>query len=333
MPSAGPDAAFIGRTTVRRAIGDAGLARFYATLERLGCWKHPFGVAVSGGPDSVALLLLCAAYEWPDSLFVATVDHGLRPEAAEEADGVARLCERLGLNHTRLKIDVPSRRGGLQAAAREARYAALADWCPGRWLLTAHHRDDVAETLLMRLRRGAGVRGLARMAESRPLREGGPVLLRPLLEWSKADLLGICARAGIETIKDPSNADERFDRSAARSILAKAPWLDPKSLYRSATNLAEAEAALEWLAGRCWDERTVAGAEGEIRVDARDLPHDTKRRLVQRVMHRFAGDDPDRQVETLIAMLDRGEYAMLGDVQAVPGPIWRFRRAPPRRGC
>lgn len=330
MPNAVPDEAFLSRTTVRRAIGDAPIAHFYKTIERLGCWRQPFGVAVSGGPDSMALLLLCAAYEWPDSLSVATVDHGLRPESGEEADYVARLCDRLAIRHTILRITVPQTRGGTQAAARQARYEALADWCPGGWLLTAHHRDDVAETLLMRLARGSGVRGLARMAESLPLRPGGPTLLRPLLDWSKADLLGICARVGITTIHDPSNDSPRYDRTAARTILAKSPWLDPRQLTRSATNLAEADAALEWLAERIWITQ-AREQDGGYDLDAQGIPHDTRRRLVERVMTRLAGPDPDRRVETLIAMLDSGEHAMLGDIQAIPGPVWRFRRAPPRR--
>lgn len=331
MPSAAPDDGFLSRTTVRHGIGDAALGTFYGTLDRLGCLRQRFGVAVSGGPDSVALLLLCAAYEWPDSLFVATVDHGLRPGSAAEAAQVAELCDRLGISHTILKVTVPAARGGIQAAARAARYAALAEWCPGRWLLTAHHRDDVAETLLMRLRRGSGVRGLARMAEAAPLRPGGPELLRPLLAWSKADLIGICARVGITGIADPSNADPRYDRTAARAALARLPWLDTRQLYRSATNLAEADAALEWLATRTWGERVALSSDDGLTIDARDLPHDTRRRLVERAMERLAGPDPDRRVETLIAMLDRGEYAMFADVQVIPGPVWRFRRAPPRR--
>ena len=287
---------------------------------------------MSGGPDSTALLLLAVAATAVGTVEAATVDHGLRPGSAAEAAQVARLCGRLGVRHATLGVTIPRTRGGLQAAARMARYSALCEWCEARWLLVAHHRDDVAETLLMRLARGSGVHGLARMRQRWRCEPDGVTVLRPLLAWSKADLLGICARAGIETIRDPSNADERFDRTAARSVLAKAPWLDPKRLYRSAANLAEAEAALEWLAERCWGERAVVhGREGEIELDATGLPHDTKRRLVERVMRRFAGDDPDRRIETLIAMLERGEYAMLGDVQAIPGRVWRFRRAPPRR--
>lgn len=331
MPSAAPEAV-PGGTTVRQAIGDAALAHFHRTLERLGCLRAPLGLAVSGGPDSVALLLLCSACEWPDGLFVASVDHGLRAGSTDEANHVAGVCDRLGIPHRTLKVGVAAKRGGLQASAREARYTALADWCPGRWLLTAHHRDDVAETLLMRLRRGSGIRGLARMAESATLRDGGPTLLRPLLDWSKADLIGICARAGVATIADPSNDDPRYDRTAARAVLARSPWLDPRQLCRAASNLAEADAALDWLADRCWSERVVADADGCLSIDARDLPHDTKRRLIERAMIALSGRDPDREVETLVAMLDRGEYGMCADIQAVPGPVWRFRRAPPRRG-
>jgi tRNA(Ile)-lysidine synthase len=329
MPSAGPDDR-LSRTAVRQAIGEAPLSLFDATLKRLGCREQPLGLAVSGGPDSVALLLLCWACARSDSLFVATVDHGLRPESAGEAAQVGELCVRLGVAHTVLNVNVPARRGGVQAAARAARYAALAGWCPGPWLLTAHHRDDVAETLLMRLARGSGVQGLARMRESGSVPGSDKTLLRPLLDWSKAELLGICTRVGVTTAADPSNTDPRFDRTAARAALSRVPWLDARQLARAAANLEQADAALAWLADRCWPER-VAEADGGVTLDARDLPHETRRRLVERIMDRIAGPDPDRRVDTLIAMLDAGEHAMLAGTQAIPGPVWRFRRAPPRR--
>ncbi|WP_419827521.1 tRNA lysidine(34) synthetase TilS [Sphingomonas sp.] len=331
MPSAARDEPLPTGEALARLIGPETVRRFSDELSSLGYEGGPVAVAVSGGPDSTALLLLAAAAAG-GMIEAATVDHGLRPGSAAEAAQVSRLCGRLGVRHATLSVTIPKMRGGLQAGARMARYSALQEWCKTRWLLVAHHRDDVAETLLMRLARGSGVHGLARMRQRWRYEPDDITVLRPLLAWSKADLLGICARAGIETIRDPSNMDERFDRTAARSVLAKAPWLDPKRLYRSATNLAEAEIALEWLAERCWGERAVVhGGEGEIEIDAVGLPHETKRRLVERVMRRFAGHDPDRQVETLIAMLERGEYAMLGDVQAIPGRVWRFRRAPPRR--
>ena len=169
---------------------------------------------MSGGPDSLALLLLAQA-AFPDGVEVATVDHGLRPDSAEEAASVGRICAALAIPHAVLTVDV-ARTGNLQAAARAARYAALADWRKQRNLhviATAHHADDQAETLLMRLNRGAGVRGLAGMRAAAPL-PGTPEvpLIRPLLGWRRQELVGIVAGSGIAAVNDPSNENLRFER-------------------------------------------------------------------------------------------------------------------------
>ena len=152
-------------------------------------------LAVSGGPDSLALLLLGAAA--CDDVVVATVDHGLRREAAGEARMVAGLCRRLGVPHETLPVEVAGD-GGPQAAARDARYAALEGWAIAAGagaLATAHHVDDQAETVLLRMARGAGVAGLAGV---RPLRRlaSGLALVRPLLGWRRAELGAIVAAAG-----------------------------------------------------------------------------------------------------------------------------------------
>src|SRR5687767_15062838 len=132
--------------------------RFRDDLEALtgqGC-AEPLGVAISGGPDSLALLLLAAA-AFPGRVAAATVDHGLRAESADEAHHVASVCAELGCPHNILAIAVPDGARGIQAEARKARYGALRAWAEEAGIdqiATAHHADDQAETILMRLQRG-----------------------------------------------------------------------------------------------------------------------------------------------------------------------------------
>ena len=312
-------------------IGPAPLARFEACLSALGCGADDaLGLAVSGGSDSSALLLLVAAAR-PGRVFAATVDHGLRSESAAEAAGVAGLCARLGVPHATLRVTVEPQRGGLQAAAREVRYDALNGWCPAPWLLTAHQRDDVAESLLMRIARGSGVRGLARMAEHVRLR-AGLAMLRPLLDWSRAELLGICAAAGVDPADDPSNQDPRFDRTRARQLLARTAWLEPERLARAAANLADADAALDYYFELAWSERIATDEPDLLAIDAEKLPHDTRRRIAARAIEWIGGLEPPREgLETFLARLGTGDHATLAGVHAHPGPPWRFTPAPPRR--
>lgn len=328
MPSAAADVA-----DLEARIGHGEVARFAATLRALGCADgEPLGVAVSGGPDSCALLLLAAASR-PGLVTAATVDHGLRPEAIEEGRAVAALCKRLSIPHTILPVTVDRAGGGLQASARTSRYAALAGWCTGGWLLVGHQRDDVAEAMLMRLGRGAGVRGLARMAERSRIGAGRVELLRPLLDWSRAELLGVCVRGGVAPADDPSNHDMRFDRARARALLARTPWLPGEQLARSARNLAEADAALEYFACQAWAERAdeTTGLD-TIVVDAGDLPHDTRRRFAERIIAALTGQQSSREgLETFLALLADSRPATLAGVKAEPGPPWRFTLAPPRR--
>ncbi|HNJ46834.1 MAG TPA: tRNA lysidine(34) synthetase TilS, partial [Novosphingobium sp.] len=168
-------------------------ARFSADLAALWPGEGRLGLAVSGGPDSLALLLLAHA-AMPERIAAATVDHGLRVEAADEAAMVARLCGELGVPHATLRVTVDE--GNVQSNARTARYAALADWMERDGLgalATAHHADDQAETLLMRLARGSGLDGLAAMPGVTHL--AGVKLVRPLLGVPKARLLATLSEA------------------------------------------------------------------------------------------------------------------------------------------
>src|SRR5215203_4666367 len=205
--------------------------RFRADLDALIETGERIGVAVSGGPDSLALLLLAAAAR-PGLVEAASVDHALREGSRNEAEAVARLCGQLGVPQQILTIDWPAPpTSALQEQARIARYRALGKWASAKGLnhvATGHHADDQAETLVMRLIRGAGVRGLAAMRAAAPLPGlSGVTLLRPLLGWRRAELETIVAAAGIEAADDPSNHDEQHERVRIRRLLAAAPWLEP----------------------------------------------------------------------------------------------------------
>jgi tRNA(Ile)-lysidine synthase len=198
-------------TLARRALtGEAKVERGQVVL-----------VAVSGGPDSMALLHVLARLAPPLGLVVQAhgVDHGLRAEAARELDVAEAFATRVGVAFGRTVVEV-GRGGNLQARARQARYAALAHAARAAGaaaIATAHHADDRAETLLMRLMRGAGPRGLAVLPPRAPLpSEPGLELLRPLLRARRSSVRAHVARHHITFASDPSNADPRFLRARVR---------------------------------------------------------------------------------------------------------------------
>lgn len=310
--------------------------RFRRDFEALAQGVDMIALAVSGGPDSLALLVLAHA-AFPGRVEAATVDHGLRPGSAGEAETVAGLCARLGIPHQILAVSVEPSGEGLQSAARAARYAALSRWMEARGLgllLTAHHADDQAETLLMRLNRASGVAGLAGVRAEGPVPgSGGKLrLCRPLLGWRRSELEAVAAAAGIEPALDPSNADERFDRVRLRRRMAEAGWLDAAALARSAALLAEAEAALEWTADGLFDTRAEIG-ERSIALRPEGLPPELLRRLVLRCLRRSepAAKPRGGQLAALVERLRSGGSGTLCGVKASGGDVWRFQRAPPRR--
>lgn len=298
-----------------------------------------FGVAVSGGPDSLALLLLAAA-ACPGEIEAATVDHALREGSSAEAEQVADICEGLGVPHATLVIewDVPPS-SAIQEQAREMRYGALAAWMLARDLknlATAHHLDDQTETLIMRLNRGAGVRGLSAM---RPLSSvpGHPDLdlIRPLLGWRRSELEEICAASAIDPLTDPSNSDNRHERVRVRVALAEANWLDPVAIARSAANLADADDAIEWAAAIEW-LRSASVSEDEILYRPSGAPAEIVRRIVARAIEVLGtegtpNDLRGRELNRLIERLHAGTTATLRGVRCEGGAAWRFNRAPSRR--
>lgn len=200
-------------------------------------------VAVSGGADSMALLLL--AHAWArthgGNVIALTVDHGLREESAREAKQVGAWCESLGIEHHTLKWRHPAamKKAGIQEKAREARYRLLANWCKKHGtacLLVGHHRGDQAETLFFRLARGSQLRGLACMP---PVSEiHGVHLVRPLLGISKKALVHYLVERGQPWIEDPSNQNPDYTRNLLRARLQALPNAD--DIERRAAAAAEA---------------------------------------------------------------------------------------------
>ncbi|MEO6388347.1 MAG: tRNA lysidine(34) synthetase TilS [Croceibacterium sp.] len=312
------------------AADDPLVARFAAELERLWPEGGKLGLAVSGGPDSLAILLL-AETAIPGRFEVATVDHRLRPEAADECAMVAQVCADRAISCEVLEVTVEA--GNVQSAARDARYDALVQWAQARGLTalaTAHHADDQAETLLMRLNRGSGVSGLAGVRERGPVPGADLPLIRPLLGFRRAELARIVAGSGLLAVHDPSNADPRYDRARLRREIADSDWLDPTALASSASNLASAADGLEWAAGREWDEH-VSETASQVRYRP-SAPRAIAMRVVARAIARFGGKPRGRDLARLLDRLESGESGNLGGVLAsVEGEDWVFRREPPRR--
>ncbi|MGP9825899.1 tRNA lysidine(34) synthetase TilS [Ectopseudomonas khazarica] len=210
-------------------------------------------VAFSGGLDSSVLLHLLAELarrEAVPALSAIHVQHGLQPVAAAWPEHCRQFCAALGIPLQVVAVQVVAQ-ASVEQAARQARYAAFAEHLPpDAVLFSAQHRDDQAETLLFRLLRGAGVRGLAAMPGQRPLGRG--TLLRPLLDCSRAELQGYAEAHGLSWIEDPSNADTRFSRNFLRQrvmpLLAERWPQASVALARSAAHLSEAEQLLGELA-------------------------------------------------------------------------------------
>src|SRR5450432_4080587 len=207
-------------------------------------WKAAPAIvlAVSGGPDSVALMWLAARWRRTlargPRLVAVTVDHGLRAEAAREARDVKRLARSLDLPHRTLRWTGAKPKTGLPAAARSARYRLLAQAARqtrATHILTAHTRDDQAETLLMRLLRGSGIAGLAAMA--RVSEREGLLLARPFLNVSKSQLIATLKKAKLDFADDPSNRDTHFTRPRIRNVMPvlAAEGGDARSLARLAS--------------------------------------------------------------------------------------------------
>ena len=283
-------------------------------------WKAVPAVvlAVSGGPDSVALMWLASrwrrALKRGPRLIAVTIDHGLRKEAAREAHDVKRLAGTLGIEHRTLRWQGAKPKTGVPAAAREARYRLLARAARASGathVATAHTRDDQAETFLMRLLRGSGVSGLSAMAVE--TERDGVRLARPLLEISKAELIATLEAAGIAFADDPSNRDPAFTRPRLRALmpLLAEEGADARTLARLASRFARADAAVELLADGAerylsLTDRSASRGGYDARMFA-GLPEEIRLRLLKRAIDRHGHEGPAElgKIEALLAALDR----------------------------
>jgi tRNA(Ile)-lysidine synthase len=319
-------------------------------------------LAVSGGPDSTALLWLLArwrdAVARPPRLIAVTVDHGLREESALEAQAVGNLAARLKVKHRTLRWTGAKPTSGIQAAAREARYRLLVkavSQARGEALVTAHTLDDQAETMLFRMARGSGLDGLAGMefAGPVPVPEGAEVpLIRPLLPVAKARLIATLTAANIPYAADPSNTDPRFARPRWRALmpLLADEGLTAERLGKLALRIQRAEDALTELA----DEAQAALCPGlaagrRANIDAArflQLPEEISLRLLRRMVDSIGDESPAElgQVEALhvelrqasegieaLGVADSVRRTLAGSLVTLSGAKLTVERAPPRR--
>lgn len=277
------------------------------------------GLAVSGGADSLALLLL--AHRWvaglatPPRLHVYTVDHRLRPEAAGEAAMVMATARARQVPATTLAWTGDKPAAGLQEAARIARYRLIGQAMAADGvgvLLTAHHASDQAETVLMRMAHGSGIEGLRGMAATAEVE--GVRVHRPLLHLDPADLRAVVDAAGLEPAEDPSNRDLSYERVRWRRMLPElaALGLDPASLGTFATRMAEADAAIAQMAAGCFAEIVELDGFGAARIELAPLiglSPAISTRLLGRVLNIVGGRQKPRalgQVERLRQTIAEG---------------------------
>ena len=294
------------------------LAKSKDLFETLAFHAHA-ALAVSGGSDSAALMWLAArwakAVPHAPKISVLTVDHGLRPEAVRECATVADWAKALGLEAHILTVTGEKPESGLQAKARAMRYGLMRDWCRAQsatLLVTAHTLEDQAETVLMRLARGSGIKGLSGM---RPDERGDVLLERPLLGTSRAALRATLQAAGHPWIDDPSNEDERFERVRLRKAapVLSALGLTPEAIARSAARLERALIPLEEMARDFMARHVEVRREGFAIVDLasfRKLDDEIAIHMLERLLgHLGGGSEPPRlmAVEALQAWLRRGE--------------------------
>jgi tRNA(Ile)-lysidine synthase len=296
---------------VASIIGDAALLRGFSCLE-------PFGrvlLAVSGGPDSMALMHL--ARRWldlkggePAFLTVVTVDHGLRPESKGEAAFVAEQARALGFSHATIAWTGEKPKTGIQAAARRARYDLLASHAfssGAACIATAHTEDDQAETLLMRLRRGSGVDGLSSMATISE--RNGVAIARPLLGFSKGRLMAYLRASCLPFIRDPSNNNTAFERVRLRhaaKALASA-GITRSSLAMTAARLGRSREALAKITEDFLDRhfQVTPLAQGKVSREAFEaLPEDIALRALGRILSLIGGAEESPRLMRLEHLLE-----------------------------
>ena len=305
---------------------------FKTEFDRLlnGSGEGPVALAVSGGGDSMALLVLAAgwAQERRRSLSVVSVDHGLRPEAADEIALVKNLCDRLGLRHAVLRWSGWDGTGNLQDQARQARKRLIGAWAAENGIAvvaTGHTLDDQAETFLIRLARGSGVDGLSAMFDSEVFNDIR--WIRPLLSVSRADLRSYLQAKGIGWADDPSNLDPTYARVKFRLAAEQlaALGLDAKTLAGTAARMQRARHALELATRDLAAGAAQATDIGTVRLDRNTFlaaPEELQLRLLSHAIGWVSRQDYRPRLEPLqqaLAAIAAGRNATLGGCIIVTG--------------
>ena len=298
-------------------------------------------VAVSGGGDSVALLHLLAGNR--DDLHAVTVDHGLRPEGAAEAEGVAALCTQLGVTHATLTWQGWDQTGNLQAAARDARYALMRNWAIGvgvTHIALAHTMDDQAETFLLRLSRGSGIDGLSGMSAVRM--DDNMTWIRPALPLRRDDLREYLTRHQVAWVDDPSNDETKFERIKIRKsmpMLAEL-GLTTDRLARTATQMSRARTALALATVSLVETCVTVSEAGEVTIDNKSFvkePEELQLRLLSGILQWMSGapyrprldslqnllnDDTDKSLHGCLIRSQSGKINVRREPQRVSGPVY-----------
>lgn len=271
------------------------------------------GLAVSGGPDSLGLLLLATAFAdrhgAHDRFIVYSVDHGLRPEAAEEAAYVTEAAGRFGFVARLLRWEGPKPETGVQAAARAARYGLMARAMAedgAEILVTAHHLADQAETVLMRLAHGSGLEGLRGMDYFADI--AGLVVVRPLLGIDPADLARLVSASALRPAQDPSNLDTDYERVRWRQLLPQlsALGLDARRLSRFASRVRDADQALAQIAAAVETGLEPAtGARSVSRAELVRLPRAVAIRVLGRLLDAVGDGHKSHDLAPVEALTDR----------------------------
>jgi len=323
------------------SFGDEEIAALFEPLKTLPA----LAVGVSGGPDSMALLLLLAAWrarlgELAPEIHVLSVDHGLRAEAKDEVEMVAGICRQYGLPHKTFSWTGAKPEGNISAQAREARYDLMTEWCVSQQishLLVAHSLDDQAETVLLRLARGSGVDGLSAMAVSR--KWNTTTIYRPLLGVKRSALVQLVKSVPVAFVDDASNHDLKYDRVRFRRAMEilEPLGITSEGLAETAVRLAQARAALDTGCAQALGQAVAVYDAGYCIVYPRQLqsyPYEIKRRVLGRLLCAVAGRPyapPHASLDSLLDWLGAPSRAnrTLGGCLLMPrgDEIWMMRES------
>jgi len=309
-------------------------------------------LAVSGGSDSMAMLALAAEIHalgcglWP---LAVTIDHGLRPEAAAEAEQVGQTCKQLGVPHSIIRWERSETGPVSQADARRARHSLLARWAAARGIsqiAMAHTRDDRLETFLMRARQGSGWYGLGGLmpyAHSPVWPDGGGLrIFRPLLAFRREELRDHLRTRGIEWIEDPSNQSEKYERVRMRRLVNRMSASTRDKAIHTLDRLAQMRVATAKAAFRLLNDHVhKRGEAADIHLDAREQvgPEAWRRFIEAMVMAAGGGSLPPRgealtrlldRIATRDPVLERGVTLAGAKIRLGKGALLTFSRAPPR---